>query len=100
MDTNCTVQPCPSTDPRETGARARLRPDTSVPAAVCNDRKPETSQWPPAGDGGADQLIQTRATAQRQVEPMTGSNYSVDESQNISLKKLSERRQTKRVHSA
>ena len=60
------MQPCPSPNPRETGARARLRPDTSVPAAICKDHKPETSQWPPVGDGGADQLIQTRATAQRQ----------------------------------
>ena len=72
--------------PRETGTRMPSVQSSHVPvstrekqehmppetrhtcssSSVCNDHKPEASQWPPVGDGGADGLTQTRTTARRQ----------------------------------
>lgn len=91
----------PRVYPRETGARGRLTPDTPVPAApfvrITNQKPPSGPQWGMEEQTGSPKPGRLLGD---KMEPMTGSNYNVEESQNISLKKLSERSQTKKVHSA
>ena len=119
-DANCTIQPCPSVYrerqehgcqvynpamsrclPERNSSTCRLRPDTPVPAALfvmtTNQKPPSGPQWGMEEQTGSPKPGRLLGDKRG---PITGSNYNVEESQNISLKKLSERSQTKKVHSA
>jgi len=87
--------------PERNRSTCRLRPDTPVPAApfvmTTNQKPPSGPQWGMEEQTGSPKPGRLLGDKRG---PMTGSNCNVEESQNMSLKKLSERSQTKKAHSA